>query len=102
MSHGTCPTVRIKVEPCKGNPAGELDINAEDFKEGMITVEAYEASVKAAADQAIRDQVKAELAGAAQHVDPRAELTAPAPDAPAPRIVEAEGKIEAGKKGKAK
>jgi hypothetical protein len=101
MSHGTCPTVRIKVAPCQGNPAGELDINASDFQEGMITVEAYEASVKAAAESAIKAHV------AETQVDPRAEQTSPAPDTveepkPQTRVVEAEGKVDAGKKGKTK
>ena len=92
---GPCPTVRIKVEPCKGNPAGEVDINVEDFKEGMITVEDYYASIKKAQEEALKSQVAGET-----QVDPRAELTSPAPDTveepkPQTRVVEAEGKVEA-------
>jgi len=29
--HGTCPTVRIKVEPCEGNAAGIVEINESDY-----------------------------------------------------------------------
>ena len=30
-AHGTCPTVQIKVKPCKGNEAGIVEINASDY-----------------------------------------------------------------------
>lgn len=54
MSHdkgmdGTCETVRIKVDPSPDNPAGFVVINKRDYKPelGMITVEDYEARLKA-------------------------------------------------------
>jgi hypothetical protein len=91
-----CKTVRIKVEPCEGNPAGEVDINAEDFKEGMLTVEAYEAGCKARAEASLKTHV-AETCSS-EPVDPRAEESSPKPEPEAPkhetRIVEAEGKAE--------
>ena len=58
-----CPTVKIKVQPSEGNDAGEVVINASDYKpeDGMITVEDYEARVAAARDDAAKQAAEAAI-----------------------------------------